>query len=511
MPTSPEVKKRVALRKLESEVRAFTPCMYKNDMLQPNFAEALRILYLNTKPLNDLLSETICSDDQDRNYHFLEQLILTGFSQDSQHVIDSLSYTKRKENAMNADSLPRFFEREHAKLEKVIEELKSPQFAKIDKVIDNLRQLHDICHYSYITPLKLFDTQFNSNPAYSPRFNPIPLGLIEAPLQDLYYILADMDINTSTSNALRALMVLKNKGQLDTAKEIEMGNCLRMIQGTLKTVFKTEFMLKLVKLAKGNPELEPEKASYTGGDRKRYADYLENRFIIDESRLKNEIQDENISREVQELFGDRKLEVLKGYNTETNNLLKLSTPCSFFWIQPMQVLKTFIIVFFQNKVRSLLNDIAIEGFFNVPDYKTEFSSEVYAVNDTLAHIEAFEKQFEQGEPFDEDLISSLIQDSHKDDSFLSRLKMLVDKIEKEAKTVLQIEASKVYHLAEKVSTIAIEAKKPTSDIVTNLKVLTMSSRNRDNYDFLDKTADRWKIFLDIMKEYVILTKNEKKK
>ena len=203
--------------------------------------------------------------------------------------------------------------------------------------------------------------------------------------------------------------------------------------------------------------------------------------------------------------------MLKGYNTETNNLLKLSTPCSFFWIQPMQVLKTFIIVFFQNKVRSLLNDIAIEGFFNVPDYKTEFSSEVYAVNDTLAHIEAFEKQFEQGEPFDEDLISSLIQDSHKDDSFLSRLKMLVDKIEKEAKTVLQIEASKVYHLAEKVSTIAIEAKKPTSDIVTNLKVLTMSSRNRDNYDFLDKTADRWKIFLDIMKEYVILTKNEKKK
>ena len=158
-----------------------------------------------------------------------------------------------------------------------------------------------------------------------------------------------------------------------------------------------------------------------------------------------------------------------------------------------------------------MNDIVIEGFFNVPDYKTEFSAQLYAVNDVLSHIEAFEKQFDQGGTFDENLVTSLIQDSHKDDSFLGRLKTLVDKIEKEAKTVLQIEANHIFLFAEKVNEVAVEAKKPTSDIVTNLKVLTMSSRNRDNFEFLDKTCDRWNIFLDIMKEYVILTKNEKRK
>ena len=42
MPASPEVKKRIALRKLESDVRDYTPQIYKNDMLLPNFAEAMR-------------------------------------------------------------------------------------------------------------------------------------------------------------------------------------------------------------------------------------------------------------------------------------------------------------------------------------------------------------------------------------------------------------------------------------------------------------------------------------
>ena len=35
MPASPEVKKRIALRKLENEVRDYTPQIYKNDMLLP--------------------------------------------------------------------------------------------------------------------------------------------------------------------------------------------------------------------------------------------------------------------------------------------------------------------------------------------------------------------------------------------------------------------------------------------------------------------------------------------
>ena len=71
---------------------------------------------------------------------------MTGFSADSQKIIESLSYENRKEAASKAESLSRHFERERVRLEKVLEKLKSSQFSKIDKVIDNLMQVNDICH-----------------------------------------------------------------------------------------------------------------------------------------------------------------------------------------------------------------------------------------------------------------------------------------------------------------------------------------------------------------------------
>lgn len=505
MPASPEVKKRIALRKLENEVRDYTPQIYRNDMLLPNFAEAMRILYVNTKPIYNLLSETICSEDLERNHHFSEQLMMTGFSDNAQEIIESLSYANRKEAARTADSLSRHFEREHARLEKAIEELKSPDFAKIDDVLSNIKQLNDICKLNYVTPLKLFDQHFSVSNNYLPSFQAIPLELAENALQELYYATAGMDISNSTGNALLALYKLYNRGNVSGDEEVAIGNALRKIQGVLKGVLKSDILIKLIRLAKGDPSKIPEKATYKSEERVRYAKYLESRFTIEEGRLKNELQDETIKAEVSTLFSGRDLENIGAYNNKNNELLKQNTPCSFFWILPMQVLKTFLTTYFEGKVKPFLNDIVIEGFFNLNDYKSDFAAQVYAVNDSLAHIQVFEQKFQHQGPYDENLLTSFIRDSHKDAGFLTKLKTLVESIDKEAKMIIQNEASAIYRLFAKVQEIDLEAKKPTSDIVTNIKVLAMSSRNRDNFAFLDTTIQQWQLFFNIMKDYVVLS------
>ena len=48
MASSPEVKKKQALHKIDQEVRLIQPAIYKNGFLQPNFAELFRILYENS-------------------------------------------------------------------------------------------------------------------------------------------------------------------------------------------------------------------------------------------------------------------------------------------------------------------------------------------------------------------------------------------------------------------------------------------------------------------------------
>ena len=176
----------------------------------------------------------------------------------------------------------------------------------------------------------------------------------------------------------------------------------------------------------------------------------------------------------------------------------------------MSLLKNFLKHYFIEHVKPLLNDIVIEGFFSNQSYKSEFSSVVFALNDAYERIVAFEGKFKRGSAFDEANITSLIKDSHKDPSFESTLKDLIDIINKQAKEVIQAETTNVFLLYKKINDILVESKKPSSEIIQNLKVLMISSRNRDNSDFMESQYGQWKVFLEIMKNYVIIGTIEKK-
>ena len=510
MSSHPEIKKRQMVRKLENELKNLAPNLYKNSLVQPNFAEAIRILFVNTKTIENILSETICSDDIARSRHFEEQLLLTGFSSQQQEVLQSLAYENRKANAKKASSLNRYFESEHRKLETVVKEMNSMDFVKIDRVLDKIKQLYDICKFSYTSALRVFDSTFSTSNTYQPCFAPVPADLLENSLLDLYYVLADMDISTSVFNAILALAELKNRKSLSERESQNLKENLKKIQGLLKHVFTNAILVLLIRIAKQDNTFVPNRASYKGNFRKKYAEYLEERFRVDSERLKGEIQDETISDEVNQIFGDKPLISLKGYNAELNNQLKHSTSCGFMWVFPMQILKNFIKNFYEDHIKALLNDIVIEGMFNNSTYKTEFSSTVFACNESLERIEAFEQLFNRGNEFDEANITGLIHDSHKTQSFESTLKNLCTQINREAKELLQSETNNINSLNKKIDDLLVESKKPNSDVIQNLKVLMISSRNRDNSSIMENQHQQWNIFLEIMKNYVIIDAKEKK-
>ena len=509
-PNSPEAIQRQAVRKIENDLKTIAPDLYKNGLIQPAFAETLRILFQNTEPVLDVLSQTLCSPDLECSRRFEEQLLLTGFSEEAKTTLEDFAYENRKAGAMQADSVTRYFETEHRKLEKVILELNSPEFIKIDATLDKIKQLNDICRFSYITALKVFDSDYKTKPDYTPDFQPLPPDLLENSLLDLYFVLADMDITNSVYNAVLALARLSHGGTMSASFAANLKDNFKKIQGIIKHVFTKEVLMDFIRLAKKNCEFVPDRSIYKGNARQKYADYLEKRFRVDESRLKSEIQDATISNEINQIFGQLQLDPVTGYSKELDNQLRQSTPCSFMWITPMQLLKNFLKHYFTEHIKPLLNDIVIEGFFVNQSYKSEFSSAVFALNDAAERINAFESKFKRGNPFDEANITSLIKDSHKDTSFESTLKDMIDKVNKTAKELIQNETTNVFQLYKKISEILVEAKKPNSDVIQNLKVLMISSRNRDNTDFMENQHGQWKVFLEIMKNYVIIGTIEKK-
>ena len=86
----------------------------------------------------------------------------------------------------------------------------------------------------------------------------------------------------------------------------------------------------------------------------------------------------------------------------------------------------------------------------------------------------------------------------------------MDTINRTAKDLIQDEVNHVFQVYKIAGEILLESKKANSDTISNLKVLTLSSRNRDNTEILEKQYGLWTIFLEIMKNYVIITNIEKK-
>lgn len=504
--SSPEVQKKQQLKKLDVELRAYEPLIYKNGNLQPNFAEAIYGLYKNTKLLDDLFMNTVSTVDNQRQHRFEAQLLLTGYSPEYQAIIESLTFEARKNEVLNETGNPdRIYMHQKNQCDKLLKELNSDSFKQIDKDILSLRQFVDFCHITFVPILQIFDLNFKADDfSYKPTYSEIPIGKAVNLLEDLYYQISGMKITTSLADQVLALAQLRKGGVLSESEVDAYMSNLKKINYIISKILTVDKLKALVRMAKQNISYEPDVASYTGSPRQEFADIFRERFNADEQRIKSELQDEHISTKVSTLFKNIKLEELYGYSNESNALLQSTVTLSFQWILPIRILKTFLNIYLPDGIKSLLNDLVIEGFFNNPSYKSSFSTTVYAAINAGSQMQDFEASFGNDQRNSIAVMQSYIQDSHKDKDFYRKLEKMVVMANNEAHQLLQSVTTSLFMLYKSVGELLADSKKPSSEIVSNLKVLMMSSRNKDNTSMLEVQYPEWKVFFEIMKNYVII-------
>ena len=504
--SSPEVQKKQQLKKLDAELREFQPVIYKGGNLEPNFAEAIYNLYKNTKPLDDLFLNTVSSVDIPRQHRFEAQLILTGYTPEYQSIIERLSFEARKEAVLNEpQNADRIYIHQRTQCEKVIKELNSENFRLIDKDILSLRQLVDFCHIMFVPILQIFDLNFKAGDfSYQPNYTEIPITKAVNLLEDLYYQISGMRITTSTADQVIALAQLRRGTVLSNEESDVYLRSLKKINYIITKILPADRLKSLIRIAKQNVTYEPEVASYTGSPRQEFATIFQERFEADEQRIKSEIQDEQITSEVSSLFKNSQIDTLFGYNSESNEMLQPTVTLSFQWILPMRILKTFLRLYLPEGVKGLLNDLVIEGFFNNPAYKSAFSTTVYAAINASNRVQEFEDSFGNDQRNSIAVMQSYVQDSHKDKDFYRKLEKMVVTTNNEAHELMQEITATLFLLYKNLGELLADSKKPSSEIVSNLKVLMISSRNKENTNTLEIQYPDWKIFFEIMKNYVII-------
>ena len=513
--SSPEVQKKQRIRKIENELKALPNGIYRNGLIQPNFAEILRVLYINTRPIYKILEATIAGPDIKRNTRFEFQLIVSGYEEKWQLALQDLEYEPRKQEVVLADlqGIPtsRIFDDQKRRFEKLLSQLNSKEFLKMDSIFVKLHQRVELCRFNFITPLKAFDPRFNPNePNATPTFSAVAPIAMENVFLDLYYIIADFQMNMSVANAIIALAQIIDMDSMTSEKQKKIVGNLKKIEQACHNILNETVLSSLIKIAKQNPDFTPQKASYTADARQRFSSQLQDQFYSEENRIKSEIKDEKIKSELEVLFNGKSLISLSGYNDDLNELLLQNSSVSFTWMTPLKILKTFTTVYYTEPVKTLLNDIVIEGFFNNPNYKSQFSQTVFSANEVAEKIQAFENSFAPNGPNNEQLIKGYIRDSHKDSDFSKKLVSQVDGINVEAKSLIQRQVSALFSLYNELGDLLQDAKKPSCEIVQNLKVLMMSSRNRDSTDYIENNYEKWKVFFEIMRNYAIITTVEKK-
>jgi len=508
--SSPEVQKKQLQKKIEMEIRDFKPMICRDGMLLPNFGEAIYALYKNTRPLDNLFSVTLNPNDIPRQHRFEAQLIMTGYSAEDQGILDSLSFESRKERILEELQNPdREYMRQKKQLEKVLKALNTENFKKMDEDILNLRQFVEFCHYGFLPFLQAFDSNFvPADFMYQPKYSEMPVTKALNLLEDLYFQLSGLAITTTTAEAVIAIARLRKGSDLTDEESNNYISNIKKINYVKNRILQPEKLKVLIRMCHNDMNYEPQVAKYTGSPRQDFANMLQTRFDLDEQKIKTEIQNETVSDAVNTLFPNLPMEEVGSYNQIYNTLLQTEASMSFKWILPLRILKTFLKHYVPSGVKALLNDIVIEGFFNNPSYKSSISSVVYAALNADEEMEAFEASFGPDQKNSIAVMESYIKDSKKDKDFYKRLEKMISNINNDAHNLLQSQVTALLSLNHLLGELLADAKKPSSEIIQNLKVLMMSSRNRDNTNYIEAQYPNWPIFFDIMKNYVIINTSE---
>lgn len=501
--SSGDSKTKSELKRIETELRLQTPQIYKNGFVLEGVAEAFYILFVETKQITTILSETVCSDDKQNAARYANKLIMTGFSSSIQEMYESLSYENKKEMILNSKNPDSEFEEQDKLFAKFIEALRQPEFIQINTVIGKLEQLYDICRFNYFSTLRTFNPDFSSDRDFSDYvINPLPLNTFEVVFMDLFYITSGFQLTNTVAKAIIALAYLRY-GNEAVNQELILSS-LKKISYVLRHILTTDNLQKFIFLCKKDTLIRPQFAEYSSNALSSFIENLQKQYNVEKQRIETEVQDEEVASEIKRLFGGADLEILEGYNAEQDAYLRQNGALPFLWITPVQILKSFINYYLDDKIKTLLNDIVVEGYFNNTAYKSDFSAAVFSALECSERLKNFEDSFARGNDNDIALIRGYVRDGHQDPDFGKKLSQMINQINNQAKQLIQNETTQIANFSKKLEEIIEDSKTVNPTHISNIKILFNSTRNKENANQLESKFSDWKIFLDIMKNYAIL-------
>lgn len=514
--SSPDYKKKKELRRLNAELRKLTPPLYRSDKtLLPAFATLLYQLYYYLQPIKAILEKTVASSDIRAAEKYQNLFFEAAFTDEQKATRQSFVFAERN-NALA--SCKNYEEAEHIvhgqmqTFKNFLKIFEEDSFKTREKNYCNLYFLMDLCNFDYTSLLSYFNKNISlgGEPESSVplKFQEVFAAEVVQNMLDFQFIIKQAVITTETITDV--VFLAKNIPDFQETALQNINKTLNIIETILSVHLKRTTIPVILKLVKDDPQFEEHAALAETKPMQDYLQRITETFQADSKRLLKMQKEQTITALIEKCFGRYGLKQLEGYNDTINDGIQNFSADAFDWIKPMQLLKSFTETYFEQRYKTFLQAVLVEGFFINKQAEFKYSSMLRACEVLRSKIQAFEDLFKPDAQCSVQQIKQCITELEQGKDLKKQLHSIVQAANMQAKALVQSGGKAYMDLYIYVVHMLEDVKKAgVAELITNLKPISSTSKNREAFACLEQDQPIFALFLEIMKNYAVLGVTDK--
>lgn len=487
-----------ALREQAELLQEVRPPVFaaKSEHILPGFAQSWGQIHALLQPLRDLFDKTLSHPDrkvQELTLIYLVESVLSGEVADRRLA---LSFDALKERFTRASDASKEAANLTAECNTLLLDLRRQDTDKVQKDFESLFRLKALVGHSLVPLLSKFGYDAS---APAQHYHSVEGVNVLTDLLDLFFVVDGLDLGPGLEVLLGLLLekvgpntAAENRRKTSTilskVRDLERGPC------------SPHLLLQLIRILQKNPDAQPEVQRFGERFVQIYSGTVAERFARDRDRALREQSESSVEADIAALFPGTPLLPLSFYNEETSELLSERGLPSLNSVKPLRILRSFCFAVLKTGYLDAVKLVVLNGFFTDKDWAQKLSDSLYASEQILSRVEAFDLSIETdpkaGLPSLDKYLSGKAPIS-------SVPRALVDKMNRNAAAVLEEEARVLSVLAQRVQEILNDYKVPQPQYVGNIKGLG----GRDQRAFVEslingynKTAQ----MLRILKHFIVV-------
>ncbi|MFA6505971.1 MAG: DUF5312 family protein [Treponemataceae bacterium] len=503
------------LREICNFLKSVKPAIFKvsGNMVLPGFASSLYGVVAAIRPVKELLERTCLSSDQRIARRFRDLLIERRLGPGSLKLLESCAFESMKARSGNDQKLVDSVTTAASEDYRVFLKGFDSAAEQVEAELAEFERLADLCRYDFSCMLVHFDPSVKlESTSYKPKFAAVSGSLVVDEIADLYSVVS---IPAFPPSVLDDLVAIAERlgGSDGTDAKRRFSKSLTMVSRALSANVSPAILTALLRAVREEPRYVPPEAEESSSQLKDYKEKIEKRFREDRDRLLRESREQALGSELAALFGptDGKTDTqavtllsVSGYDPALDARLKAEVSRSFAWMTPLSILKTFDQKYLSQGFIDTARRLAVEGFFNNGALRSRLTDSITRLEKCGVRIAAFEDAADAPGRSGSVALRKFLDEGVAGKDVSDQVDRIVKNMDDRAKDLVERDVVACRSLAEAVFEVIGDFRKPTPELVSNIKTLA-ASKSKDMIPTLANGYNAVARFLKIMKVYILVT------